>query len=330
MGSVLKRPHDQRGSQAQVIRKLLPWAVKLALSAGLIWFLLRKVDLGDAMGRLGSGDPLLLAAALAVLLVQFPLAGLRWRAVLAALGEQGSVLGLMRLFWIGNFFNLVLPGAVGGDAIRMWQSNRSGLALQHAINSVMLERVVILETLLLLVTATIPVLTSRVGPVPGAWAFPLLSALGAGGIGFLMLLDRLPSSLRRWRVVQGMAHLAADTRRLFLRPLPLLITAVWAVLGHINLSLVVYVAAQALDVPVAFLDCLTLVPPVVLVMSLPISIAGWGARELAMVTAFHLVGIPGDAALAVSVAYGLLSIVAGLPGGVLFLLARRRPADVAV
>jgi Lysylphosphatidylglycerol synthase TM region len=43
---------------------------------------------------------------------------------------------------------------------------------------------------------------------------------------------------------------------------------------------------------------LVLVPPVILVMTVPVSIAGWGVRETAMVVAFGFVGVSGDSALA--------------------------------
>ena len=62
-------------------------------------------------------------------------------------------------------------------------------------------------------------------------------------------------------------------------------------------------------------------PPVLLVMTLPISIAGWGVREQAMVAAFALVGVPGEGALALSIMFGLMGLITGLPGGVVWLIS---------
>ena len=81
-----------------------------------------------------------------------------------------------------------------------------------------------------------------------------------------------------------------------------------------------FALARALGVAVDFLDCLVLVPPVILVSTLPISLAGWGVREGAMVAAFGLIGIAAYQALGVSVAFGLVAIVVGVPGGVVWLL----------
>jgi glycosyltransferase 2 family protein len=60
---------------------------------------------------------------------------------------------------------------------------------------------------------------------------------------------------------------------------------------------------------------MVMVPLVVLLTMLPISIAGWGVREAAMVAAFGYVGVDAPGALALSVAFGLVQVAIGLPGG---------------
>ena len=78
--------------------------------------------------------------------------------------------------------------------------------------------------------------------------------------------------------------------------------------------------ARALGMNVGLLECVVLMPLVVLMMMIPISIAGWGVRELAMVTAFGYVQLDPTDALTLSLAFGLATLASGLPGGVLWLL----------
>jgi len=68
---------------------------------------------------------------------------------------------------------------------------------------------------------------------------------------------------------------------------------------------------------------------VILVTTLPISIAGWGVREGAMVTAFALVGVPREGALVLSLMLGILGIVMMIPGGVLWLLRRKSGESIS-
>lgn len=305
-----------------MLKKWLPWVLKLALSGFVIWFVLRGVDLGAAWERGRSVAPAMFALAIVVILFQNVIGSLRWRVALLALGPVPSFLNIFIMLSISMFFSLVLPGAVGGDAVRMWTGRKAGLTLVHAVNSVILERVATLLGLFLLVTLTEPILLDRIGDNPAIYVFPVLTLLGFLGTGFLMVLDRLPSSLHRWRVVRGMTYVAADTRRLFLNFRHAVSVLFFAVLGHVNLSLVVYILALGLGMGVTFIDCVVLVPPVILITTIPISIAGWGVREGAMVTAFAFVGVPPESALALSVLFGLSMTLGILPGGAIWFFSR--------
>jgi uncharacterized membrane protein YbhN (UPF0104 family) len=65
-----------------------------------------------------------------------------------------------------------------------------------------------------------------------------------------------------------------------------------------------------------------MVPLAGLIMVIPISIAGWGVREGVMVVGFGYLGVAPEAALALSILYGLLMLVVALPGGIVWALKR--------
>jgi glycosyltransferase 2 family protein len=313
-----------------MVKRVLPWVVKGGVSMGLTWWVLSKVDLATAWAQAKTVDPWMLVACTALMAVQISLGAMRWGMVLRALSGSFTRMQIFSLYYIGVFFSIVLPGAVGGDAMRMWYSRRAGLGLATSINSVMLERVITVQGLVLLVAAMQPLLLARVPDLPGVWVFPALSVAGVAGILLLAVLDSLPESLYRWRLVRGLALLAADTRRVCFRLRsggPLLAVAIF---GHINLSLAVYVLARGLDLDIDVLDCIVLVPPVILIMTLPISIAGWGVRETAMVAAFGFVGVSHQSALVLSVLFGIMTMVTALPGGLVFLWSGERNVAEAV
>lgn len=307
-------------------KKNLVYALKLALSAALVAYLLGKVDLAHSWEKAKNVDFGWLMAAAFLFVVQILVGALRWRAVCQAILQVLPLAVTFRLYYISTFFGLVLPGAVGADAVRVWMAHRSGLKLGAAINGVMLERIVTVLALVLLVAVTQPLLFSRIPDHGVAWVFPALTGIALLGIAFIMVLDRLPGHLEKWRIVRGLMQLAQDTRKLFLdvrHAGPVLFLAVF---GHVNYSLVVYALAKGLDIGVDVIDCLVLVPPVMLVMTLPISIAGWGVRETAMVTAFGFVGVNSAAALVLSILLGLLGTVMSLPGGLIWFLSPDRQA----
>lgn len=307
-----------------IVKRWLPWVLKGGISLGLISWVLSKIDPAAAWDQAKGMDIGLLLLAVGLMVAQILLGAVRWALVLRALSAPFHWVQTFSVYYIGVFFSIVLPGAVGGDAVRMWFARRNGLTLTTAVNSVALERAVTVFALVLLVCLSEPVLVMRLPDLPGIWVFPALLAVCVLGILTLAALDRLPQRWLRWRVMRGLAVLAEDTRKLFFHPGFSLGTIVVALVGHANLSLVVYCLAVGLGLNVHILDCLVLVPPVILIMTLPISIAGWGVRETAMVTAFSFVGLPASSTLVLSILFGVLTMATALPGGLVFLMAGGR------
>lgn len=308
------------------MNKWLSWVLKIAFTAGVFGYLFTKIDFADVWRQAAGMDLGMAALSLLVLFVQYPISARRWHAVLRALAAPVGFGRVFLIYYIGCFFNLTLPSSVGGDAVRMWMARRGGLTVAASINSVILERVATVFGLVLLVAATQPLLLRRVPELPGTWVFPLLTVLSALGILALTMLDRVPSRFGHWRLVRGLAAVARDARHLFLRSGNALGVLFWVLLGHANLSFTVYLLALALDIDVGVVDCMVLVPPVILFTTLPISISGWGVREGAMVVAFGFVGVADHAALALSLLWGLSIILTSLPGGIMWLMSGGKAA----
>jgi hypothetical protein len=314
-------------------KKWLALTLKFLVSGALIWFLLSKIDIGAAKERITDADPGMLLLAILIFLFQLIICVFRWRAALAAIEAFLSFVDALKIFYIGVFFNQTLPSSVGGDAVRVYKAYRAGIGLRGAVNGVMLERAATVVALVLVVLATQPFFLPRVGEEAAGWIAPaaVLIFLGAlAGLALLMVLDRFPVSFHRWRLIRGLAALATDTRRVFLAPGPAFRVLGWAAAGHVNLTLGVYFIALGLDLDVTLVDCLALIPPVILITVLPISIAGWGVREGAMVAAFSLIGVAAEGAFALSLLFGLLGVVTSLPGGVIWLLSGDRSKDMDV
>jgi len=310
-----------------MVKKWLALVLKIAVSGGLIWYLIGNIDLDAAQSRLAEVDPLMLLVAAALLLFQMVIAGLRWGAVLNAISITLPFWETVRLFYIGVFFNQALPGGTGGDAVRVYMAYKADIGLRGALNGVILERVATVLALVLLVLCTMPLFMGNLDDASRAWVIPSIALVSAGalvGVIILCMLDRLPESLRQWRVARGLGNLAGDARAVFLRPAHAGRALFWSAAGHINIAICVYVLAVGLALPIGVFDSIVLMPPVLLVMTIPISIGAWGVRENAMVVAFGLVGVTAEGATVLGLLLGLVGLVVAIPGGLLWFLGRRR------
>jgi uncharacterized membrane protein YbhN (UPF0104 family) len=304
-----------------------PWvsvAIKAAVTLSLLAWLLHRIDLAPLLARLGSLDPLLTAAAVALMMAQLLLTGWRWAAIARMIGAPLTRETTVRLTLVGQFFNQTLPSAIGGDAVRAWLAQREGMSLAKAVSGVFVDRVVALLLLVAVGGATLPAFYARV-PAPEMRAsITALVVATAAGVAVLVLAGPLLSRLlQRYRWTRALGALADDLRLVLTSPDGATIIA-GAILVHLGVVTSVWLVARALAIGVSLLDCLVLVPPIVLVTTLPISIAGWGVRESATVIGFGFVGVAPVDAVALSVVFGLVQIAIGLPGGLAWMLQRRR------
>jgi hypothetical protein len=193
-----------------------------------------------------------------------------------------------------------------------------------SINSIFLDRLAALMSLMFLIAISLPYVMELLPDQATFWSYAMLIVASLAGFAALFHANRLPRRIQHWRLVQGLASLAADTRKLSLHMNNLLPVAGLALFIHLLTICVIYVLAAGLEIEISFLDCFFLVPPVILAMTLPISIAGWGVREGAMIVTMGLIGVSQESALVLSVLFGLGITLAALPGGVIWLFSRDR------
>lgn len=208
---------------------------------------------------------------------------------------------------------------MGGDAVRIWCAYRAGLGAGDAARTVILDRAISLVGLLLLTLVSLPWLFRLVTDQTARFAIVAVVAAGIGGFLLFIALPQLPRLLLRWRIISAVAKLATLARQLALTPRYMLPVLALVVFGLLIFVFIVFWLASALHLDVRFTDCLLLVPPVLLISMIPLSIAGWGVREGAMVVAFGFINVPPSAAFAVSVLFGLVIAAASLPGALLWL-----------
>lgn len=308
------RPH-------RAARGVLSGLAKLAVAGGLLGYVFSRVDLHAVSRVIVTVDPLMLTLAVVLGCLAFPLGGVRWWCVVRGLGESASPRLLTGLFWLAGLVAQVLPNPMG-DAVRISVAARAGLGLGTAFRSAFLERVVMVAALVVLITATQPLLRARVGAADPAWLGVALLAFAIVGLGVLACADRPLLRLGHLRAIAALASVSAGFRRLLVSPwaLPMLVTVV---LSHLNTIVVAIVLGAALDLPLSAGDYLAAIPVTILAVVLPVSIGGWGVREGVLLALLGAMGVPAPAALAFSLLLGLTGMIAALPG-VVMLLRRRR------
>src|SRR6201999_3404285 len=170
------------------MRQILFSALKILISAALLYFALRKADFADLVSRIDLTSLCWLGLAVAVTFLQVYAGALRWREVSADCGAPLSPRQAMRYNLIGTFFNQTLPSSIGGDAMRLWLLARSGAGWRAATYSIFVDRAVGLIALAIIIVGSLPWSSRLISDAYGRSALTLLDfAALAGGAGFLVI-----------------------------------------------------------------------------------------------------------------------------------------------
>ncbi len=308
-------------------RTWLILGVKLLIAAIAFWIIVRAIDLQKALDSLNGVPAFAWVIILLTPLVQAALLGQRWRLISRALDCRMSWRSSFLPTLIGFFFSQGLPASIGSDAFRIWYQKQAGVPLALAAKTVLADRLVGFFTLVGLTVISLWFLIDRIGNEELLMPVTLLALalLGAMILGILLVRLQL---LRPWQTRRGgMLKTVAQIYNWVLEcvgfvgtvsPAQTIAIIGLAVVVHLMTIAITYVAAVH-STDVSFLDCFAAVTPALLVAYLPISIAGWGVREAAVVAGFSLIGVPGEISLPVSLLVGLSVFSVSLLGGAVWI-----------
>ncbi len=298
-------------------RPAVRWLISLAVLAGLMLWL----NPARIAAEIGALEPGWLIFALLVSLAQTALSAWRWRFTADRLGLHLAPGRALADYYLAGFVNQVVPGGVAGDAWRAQRharrSGRAGVAWRAVILERASGQLVVVALAALVVTLYPP------------WREGFAPALLAAGLG--LGLVGLFGGLLAWRLrdqAGWLAHIGPDVRQALLARRAWSVQLASSMVIVLSYLLVFAAGARGIGVELPLLSLMMMALPALLAMLIPVSVAGWGLREGAAGAVWLISGLPPEQGVAVSIAYGLLVLVASLPGALVLLIPTSAQAHI--
>lgn len=298
---------------------------KVIVTGALIYLMLHWVHFTTVAAKFSNINLYWFSLELLVLMVQVPLLSLRWREIVLLCDLNLKFTLAFRYIMISMFFNQLLPSTVGGDAARIWLLARQSGGWRAAAYSVLVDRVVGVMALAAIVIVCLPWSLHLISDPVGRTS---LVVVGIGCFSASLLFcclgsDRL-TFMQRWAVTRQLANAASVAWRIPYSGRLGVFIAISSILIHVLTVTAAWCGAKAVGAPLSFPQALFLMPTVLLITVVPISIAGWGVRETAMVLAFSYAGLAESDGLVVSFLLGIGTLIVGILGGLVWLLGSDR------
>jgi glycosyltransferase 2 family protein len=278
-------------------------AVVLAV---LVW----RLGTGPFLDGIRAVDGGALAGAAGVAVLTTVCCAWRWTIVARGLGVELSLSAAVAAYYRSLFLNVTLPGGIVGDVHRGVSHGRDVSDVGRALRAVAWER---FAGQVVQVLVTIAILLALPSPVQSSMPLVAIAVVVAVFAVALVARARPDRGRSGWARVVGMA--AGDIRdALLARRAWLSIAAASAlvVAGHAVTFLIAARIAGATAPPSQMLPIALLV---MMSMVLP-NVGGWGPREGVAAWAFGAAGIGAQRGLTTAVVYGVMVLVASLPGAV--------------
>ena len=318
-------------THASTVRKRLPLAIQSVVSIGLLALLFRSLD-GAALRHLYATMPLwFYLISLAVVVGGQALYAWRWRQVLSAAGVPVTVGTAIQQYFIGIFLNNFFPSTVGGDMAKVYYLGRD-YGYRPIAASIVLDRLLSIGLLSVLATAMY-----WIAPDPSpqfAATRALVTAIAVFLIVGLVLAARgtggLPQRLARFGTLAvGLAERAQRFRHdmaAAARHPPIVFQSAAVVTTYFFALTAIYRVFLQINTTAhrAYLTLLTAVTTVSLLSNIPISVNGLGLREQLHAILLAPLGVPREAAVAISLLIFAHLLVSSLLG---LLFWFRLPAD---
>jgi len=243
----------------------------------------------------------LLGQAFAIVLIAHLFSFWRWQILVQAIGVPFTLLGAIRLGFLGTLLNLVSVGSVGGDVFKAIEAARKAEKKRaEVVASVLVDRALGLLALVLVACIGLSIASNLSPTLKWIWlGATLFSSVGLTVLAMIVALGhRIPIIwVNRIPVVGHTLHRVANACMVFQgRPILVLELLGASLMVHISFTIACVLISNSLyDAVPTIAEHFMAIPPAMAAATLPLTPGGVGVQEFAIDNLFReLPNLPAD------------------------------------
>jgi uncharacterized membrane protein YbhN (UPF0104 family) len=272
----------------QRIKKIGINILKLCVSIAAIGWVMSKISFKEVLGVFSAANGYYLAGAFIFLILSFILSAFRQNLSFRNTGADLSQMLNIKLFWLGMFYNLFLPGGIGGDGYKVYLVTRyRKTSIKKNIGTMLVNRIsgLVAVGMITIILCYLSGLNFAYGNF--AWI-----GLPLGYLFYLLVLKYFfKSSLN--------IHAGLFWWSMALQ-----------VMQFLSALFILFAFHQSKDL----FDYLFLFFVSAIATALPVTIGGVGAREMVFLVGARTLGLDNELCIALSLMFFLISAIISLGG----------------
>ena len=292
-------------------------ALKYILSVLIIYYIINQYGI-NISNILSIVDIRYIVLIILISVIQHFLSAYRWMYISKITNLNISFKNSIQFYYISTFMNNILPGGIMGDMFRIYHTTENKieiLKMGKSVQAVIFERLSgqIMLLAFFIVSLTLYFLVNHKYEAFFYLFFPSLLIFFI----FKLFLNKKIKKMLSGKKISNNLYVVFSGE-VFWRHL---ILSFFVVCSYV---LIYVISAISLGLDIDYLAFMVFSPIILFSMTLPISIGGWGIRELTALLLSLLLGLSASASISVSIIYGILNLICSLPGLYFFLKIRSK------
>jgi len=316
----------EKKAESRIVRFLSSRLFKVIVSGGLLLYIFYKFNFRDIVSNMVSADPKFFVYAVLIFIASGVIGAVQWGFILRFHNIRLGFTGTVERYFMGLFFNFILPGFVGGDVVRIYKTSVVSGQSTQAFSSTLADRVIGLLVLVLFSFAAFILIPN--GPAKKALPVAIIMFLILVGFICIFVFKSLGRLLRSFIgkiiplvIIEKLRAVYLEMHALTRSPHTLFTLIVISFFIQFTRIAVHYVCGMAVGINLGFSYYALFVPLMAIMASLPISIGGFGVREASAVVLFCSLGLEEEIVLSYTFLTALASFIGAIPGGIAFVLS---------
>ncbi len=313
------------------LRGIVRFSIRALVSALLLIWLFSRIDARKVLHSFSLIPFEAWALAFFLYILSQVLSSIRWYVIVTTLGFRKSFFTILKYYFVGMYFNLFLPTAIGGDVLKVFFLARGKESKLKAGFSIFSDRIFGFWAMFVLGgTACL----THPGLLPWKWQF-LVVSIFLSSILFAIFAPILRGILRV--LSNGLFKKSTLFKAIFQKVEALLIF--WkhpvVLFKALFLSIILqlcgmygaYLLGKGLLIPLNFDFYLAVIPLISVLTIIPISVSGIGLREGGFALFFGIRNVPMEKAITLSLGVFAIQAISALVGGGFYILGAHKEVE---
>ncbi|MBT5399361.1 flippase-like domain-containing protein [bacterium] len=305
---------------------MTPILLRIILTILFLWFISIQVEWPSVIEIFLSIKWWWVIVAILLQVIIFIIGAIRWRVFFYHGHSPYTLRQLIKPYFIGALFNNFLPASTGGDALRIYHVYKQGYGYSLAFSPIVVERAIGTSVMFGMASLIIPFIEFKAKwvqqfsifiPVIFLSLIVLLSIIGCSRS--YRKMHNFLTKKYNYKLIKTILKITKTIHKYLKSPTLILKIIALSVLAQFMEIVVFFTLAQSIDTVTPFSNFILAVPIILIITGLPISIGGFGIREIAIITIFSTMGMSNSESAAIALLFIPVLIIGSSPGLYFFL-----------